>query len=105
MKKPAAVWLPENIADGYAIQAWSRGEADGPAQLRAFRCIVEEIAGAYAMSFDPESDRQTCFAEGRRHVGRVIVGIAKLNLGVIPEAEQRIAARRTPTTRKGRPNG
>ena len=105
MKKPVAVWLPKDIADGYAIQAWSRGDADPAAQLRAFRCIVEEIAGTYAMSFDAESDRQTSFAEGRRHVGRVIVGIAKLNLGAIQEAEQRIAARKTPTIRKGRPNG
>ena len=97
--RPPVVWLPRELADAWAIQALARGEADETAQKRALRCIVEEISGTYAMTYDPASDRQTCFAEGRRSVGRTIVGLINLNLSAVKEADERIAKRRTPTKR------
>lgn len=89
--KPRAVWLPASAGDVYAIQAVAKGLASDEQQKRAFRCIVEEIAGAYEMTFDPESDRQTCFAEGRRHVGRVLVGLANLTASAVEDAYRKPA--------------
>lgn len=81
--------LPQDDSDSYAIQALARGEATEAQQLQAFKCIVEEICGTYEMTFDPESERKTAFNEGSRHVGRVLVGIVKMNLGKLKEAEKR----------------
>lgn len=85
--------LPKEIADSYAIQAVSRGTASEIQQKRAFKCLVEEICGTYSMTFDPDSQRQSDFNEGKRHVGRVLVGLANVNLGAIKEAEERLKAR------------
>ena len=107
-RKPPAVWIPSELPDAYAIQALAKGTATEEQQQRALRCIIEEIAGTYDMSYDPESDRQTAFAEGRRHVGRVLVGIVKVNLGTIKAGDERRAKRQTAQTtviRKGKPNG
>jgi len=87
-------FLPKDIDDAYAIKALFRGEADEAAQKRAVRCIVEEICGTYEMSFDPSNERLSSFNEGKRHVGRVLVGIATINLGLVKKAEERINKRR-----------
>ena len=54
------------------------------------------------MTFDPESDRQSAFNEGVRHVGRTIVGLINVNLGNIDKAQGRILQR---LTGKGQPDG
>ncbi len=68
------------IEDAGALQALNRGEAEPHQQQRAMKYIIEVLAGAYDMSFRPESDRSTCFAEGRRFVGNRIVFLTKVNL-------------------------
>ena len=73
-------FLPEDKADAYAIQALAKGEATPDQQKRAFKCIVQEIARTYEMTFNPESERVSNFNEGSRHVGRAIVGIVNANL-------------------------
>ena len=98
-------FLPKEIADSYAIQALFKGIANEGQQLRAVKCIVEEICGTYAMTFDPENERQSNFNEGRRHVGRVLVGIANISLGTVKAAEERIEKRKVIIKTKGRPNG
>lgn len=95
MKK--LTFIPKEPADGYAIQALWRGEATPEQQRRALKCIIEEICETYHMTFDPESRRWSDFNEGKRHVGRVIVGIAKVNLGKISEAEKKMAEIKKPT--------
>mgnify|MGYP001604612208 CR=1 FL=1 len=85
--------LPKDIADNYAIQALFRGQANEAQQLRAVKCLIEEICGTYGMTFDPESARQSDFNEGKRHVGRVLVGIANISLGVVKAAEEKIEKR------------
>jgi len=97
--------LPKDIADSYAIQAFMRGEANEAQQKRAAKCIVEEICGTYDMTFDPASNRQSDFNEGKRHVGRVLVGIANISLGVIQEAEKNIEKRKIRVNTKGKPHG
>lgn len=91
MKKPIkqsleehAPWLPAqyDLADAGAIQALARGDAPPDAQKRALRWIIENAAGTYEQSYRPgqEGERDTAFAEGRRHVGLNIVKLLKLNL-------------------------
>jgi hypothetical protein len=91
MKKPIkqsleehAPWLPApyELADVGAIQALARGDAPPDAQKRALRWIIENAAGTYEQSYrpGPEGERDTAFAEGRRHVGLNIVKLLKLNL-------------------------
>lgn len=84
-KLPATtVWGPPawDIADGGALQALARGDADEHAQRRALKFIVEELAGTYEVSYRPglEGERDTAFAEGRRYVGLQIVKLLKINL-------------------------
>ena len=79
---PGAPWAPVEYepADIGAIQAVARGTAEPHQQMRALRWIVEAACGTYDLSFRPESDRDTAFAEGRRFVGLQIVKLSKLNL-------------------------
>lgn len=79
-----APWLPAtyDLADVGALQALGRGDASPDAQQRALRWIIEKAAGTYEPSYRPGEDgeRDTAFAEGRRHVGLQIVKLLKLNL-------------------------
>ena len=97
--------LPKDIADSYAIQAFMRGEANEAQQKRAAKCLVEEICGTYAETYDPKSERDSCFNQGKRHVGRVLVGIANISLGVVQEAEKKIEKRKIRVNTKGKPHG
>lgn len=77
-------------ADAAAIQALHRGSASTEQQKRALTWIIEKGAATYATSYrkgGPEGDRETVFAEGRRFVGNLIVGVLKLKLGQ-PRREQ-----------------
>lgn len=62
-----------------SIQALARGEASAHQQQQALRWIIEQAAGTYDLSFSPESDRATSFAEGRRFVGLQLVKLTKIN--------------------------
>ena len=61
-----------------AIQQLERGEASPDMQKRALAWIIA-TSGTYDMSYWPDSDRNTCFAEGKRYVGNTIVKMLKLN--------------------------
>lgn len=87
LKKPKGLpksdpWMPPHweIEDAGALQALMRGEAEPHQQQRAMRYIVESLAATYDMSFRPKSERDTCFAEGKRFVGNRIVFLTKVNL-------------------------
>ena len=100
--------LPKEIADSYAIQALFAGKATEGQQLAAVKCIVDEICNTYGPQFDPKSERQEAFDLGKREVGRVLVGIAKINLGAIKKAEESIRRRSAPkplVQTRGKPNG
>lgn len=89
MKKPSShpymppLWEPADIA---AIQALQRGDASPDQQRRALDYIVT-LAGTYDLSYRPDSDRDTTFAEGKRFVGLQIVKALKLNLAAIRQAK------------------
>ena len=81
-KPPAgAPWGPVKYEpkDIGALQALYRGEADDRLQKYALKFIIEEICKTYDMSYRPESERDTVFAEGKRYVGLQIVKLLKIN--------------------------
>lgn len=69
-------WEKVHVA---GIQALERGDATPHQQKLVLDWILDEAARAYDLSFRPESERETCFAEGRRFVGLQIVKLLKLN--------------------------
>lgn len=92
-RKPAELpkaepWKPPyyEIEDAGAIQALLRGDAQAHQQQRALAYIIETLCGTYDMSFRPNGDRDTCFAEGKRFVGNQLVKLAKLNLSKLKDA-------------------
>lgn len=69
-----AAWLPTKWepADAMAIKALAGGRADEFQQKRALDFIIK-LSGYYDLSFSPLSERETCFAEGKRFVGSQVV--------------------------------
>jgi hypothetical protein len=90
LKKPpvSAPYIPApwEPADVSAIQALHRGDASPDQQKRALDYIIS-LAGTYDLSYRPDSDRDTTFAEGKRWVGLQIVKLVKLNLAAIRQAK------------------
>jgi len=80
-------WKPTrwDKPDAAAFQALARGEASPDQQKRALRFLVENIAGYYDISFRPESDRVSAFAEGKRFVGQQVVKLIALNMGAFKD--------------------
>lgn len=99
-------FIPDDIVDGYAIQALATGTATEDQQKRAFNCIVRELCGTYDMTFDPESERVSAFNEGKRHIGRVLVGLLSTNLTVLKEVEKaKTAAKQLTVNKRRKDNG
>jgi len=78
-------WHPAEYAlpDAYAVQALAEGRASAEQQGRAFKWIVEHACSTYDLSFRPQSQRDTDFAEGRRFVGLQLVKLSKMNLALL----------------------
>lgn len=92
LKKPdAAPWKPApwEPADIASIQALARGDASPEQQRRAIDYIINDIAGTYDMSYRPDSERDSVFAEGKRFVGLSIVKAIKLNLALIRQVKSK----------------
>lgn len=68
------------LAESAAFQALARGDASAHHQKLALDWIINKAAATYDLSFSPESDRLTAFAEGRRFVGLQVVKMLKLNI-------------------------
>jgi len=77
-------------ADAAALQALQRGDANEHQQQRALKFIVEKLAGAYDLSYRPDSD-QTVFAEGKRFVGLQIVKLLHLQVSTIRTARETLS--------------
>jgi hypothetical protein len=92
LKKPSsAPWKPTEWepADVAAIQALVRGDASPEQQRRAVDYIIKDIAGTYDLSYRPDSERDSTFAEGKRFVGLQIVKAINLNLAAIRQAKSK----------------
>jgi hypothetical protein len=79
-------WEPADVA---AIQALVRGDASPEQQRRAVDYIINDIAGTYDMSYRPDSERDSVFAEGKRYVGLQLVKAVNLNLARIRQAKSK----------------
>lgn len=75
-----AAWETQDAA---AIQALTLGKATPEQQQRALRWIVEGAANVHGDTFVPGSDDVSAFLQGRRDVGRQIVKLTKINLGLL----------------------
>lgn len=77
MKKSVAIqpWhpAPYEEPDTYAIKALAAGVANEGQQKRVLDWIVKTLCGTYDVSYRPDSDRDTAFAEGKRFVGLQLV--------------------------------
>lgn len=92
MKKPlipvdaAYAPVPYDIAEVSACQAMARGEATSEQQRRVLDWLINKAAGTYDMSYRPSSERDTCFAEGRRFVGLQLVKMLNLDIPTLKKA-------------------
>lgn len=76
---------PYTRADINAVKGCIAGTADSDQQKRAMKWIIETVCATYDLSYRPESDRDTAFAEGRRFVGLQLVKALKLDLSKIED--------------------
>ena len=76
-------WDP---ADVRAIQSLAAGEATPEMQKRALNFLINKACLTYDLSYRPDSDRETVFAEGRRFVGLQLVKLLNINLAAIKQA-------------------
>lgn len=77
MKKPAIAlpWHTVLCDDSvtYALRALNAGKASEGQQRLALKWIIERLCGTYDLSYRPESERDTVFAEGKRRVGLQLI--------------------------------
>lgn len=82
-----AAWLPwrweDDVPGAAAVQAVADGRADADAQQLAIKTIVEKLCATYDMSYSPDSERDSAFAEGKRFVGLQIAKLIRLNYSTI----------------------
>ena len=91
LKQPEPPWMPVSFKkrDVLAIQQLANGTAGAEDQKHAIKWIVEEAAMYYNQSFFPggeEGRRNSDFAEGRRHVGEMIVLATKMDVSKMPRS-------------------
>lgn len=67
-----------SVADVSAFQALERGEATSDQQRRVLEWLMA-ATGTFDLSYRPESDRDTAFAEGKRFVGLQVRKLLVLN--------------------------
>lgn len=85
--KPLEASTPAKFmaADAEAIQALFRGEAGKDQQKRALKWILEDACGLPVWGFR-ETQRETDIALGRHFVGQQIVGLSKIVLSKLKDA-------------------
>jgi len=96
-KPPPYFRADYEIADASALQALQRGDASADQQKRALDWIIRHAARAYDVTFQPESERASAFAEGRRFVGLQTIHLLQLSTrDLLQREEQRRAQTRKP---------
>lgn len=68
---------PYEAADCAAFIALAQGSATPEQQKRALDWIIRGAAGTYDLSYRPDSERATAFAEGKRFVGLQVVKLTQ----------------------------
>lgn len=76
------------LAEASAVQAMVRGEASADQQLRVLDLVINKLARTYDLSYRPDSDRDTAFAEGGRFVGLQLVTMTKVSVDALEKQER-----------------
>lgn len=77
-----------NLQLVYALKALREGKASPEQQQLAIDGLMG-ITAYYDLSYRPNSDRDTAFAEGKRFVGAQVVKMINLTSDVIEKSKQR----------------
>lgn len=72
-----------------AFQALVRGEANEGQQKQVVNYVINDLCATYDLSYRPDNDRDTTFAEGKRFVGLQIVKLTKLSTEVVRKSDER----------------
>lgn len=90
MIKPPEPYLPYKWADNlpfvYAMKAMSKGEAT-ESQQKLILAEMMALTGYYDLSYRPDSERDTAFAEGKRFIGAQLVKLITLSPDVIEKSK------------------
>jgi hypothetical protein len=85
-------WFPfkwhEHLQAIYALKALQAGEATKDQQQVALDFLIKNLCATYDMSYMPDSDRDTAFAEGKRWVGNQVIKLLKLTGEELDKARQ-----------------
>lgn len=76
-----ASWTPADVS---AVQALANGIADAEQQKRALNWIIYKACHFDDLSYRPESERDTAFAEGSRFVALQVNAVLTTNLRSLP---------------------
>lgn len=73
-------WHPAKYdeADIYAVQALAAGVASADQQKRAVHWLLNNVCGTYDETYFADSERNSAYAQGKRHVGLQFVKAIKL---------------------------
>lgn len=76
-------WMPTTYENkhAHAVRALALGKASEDQQKLVLKHIIETVCCTYDMSYRPDSDRDTAFAEGKRYVGNHLVKLLNAPLG------------------------
>lgn len=80
MKKEPYAYVAPTEGITLAIKSVAAGTANEGQQRLAMKWIIEELCGTYDLSYRPQSDRDTTFAEGKRYVGLQLVREININI-------------------------
>jgi hypothetical protein len=94
MKKPLDIPQPfepyewaSDLPFVYALKALHEGKATEE-QQRLILDKLMKLTGYYDLSYRPDSDRNTAFAEGKRFIGAQVVKMVNLSSAVIEQSKQ-----------------
>ncbi len=94
-RKPRVpAWQPADyhpVHDIEALKALALGKASEGQQVRALKWILEQACQTYELSFRSDADggdRETAFAEGKRHVGMQIVKLINLSPALVAKLRE-----------------
>lgn len=83
-KEPGRPWHPAPYDEFVAasVRSLFEGKASEGQQKRFVDWLLFEVCGVRDLSFRPDSERDTSFAEGKRFVGLQVVKVSK----IVPES-------------------
>ena len=84
-------WLPAEYDEPtvYAIKALAAGTANDGQQKMALDWIIRTACGTYDQTFFVDSERNSSFAQGKRHVGLQLVKLVNMLPSALEPKRQR----------------